>query len=106
MIKKEEYLDMIAELIPGDSDEDLEKIEKLTEVYPDDDELNTLRDQLKEANDRAESLEKEWRKKFRERFLNGKKTEEEETEDDETEEEETEDGETLEDVLYEKKEDK
>ena len=59
MIKKEEYLDMIAELIPGDSDEDLEKIEKLTEVYPDDDELNTLRDQLKEANDRAESLEKE-----------------------------------------------
>lgn len=101
MVKKEEYLNMIAELIPGDSDEDLEKIEKLTEVYPDDDELNTLRDQLKEANDRAESLEKEWRKKFRERFLNGKKTEEEETE-----EEETEDGETLEDVLYEKKEDK
>lgn len=101
MIKKEEYLNMIAELIPGDSDEDLEKIEKLTEVYPDDDELNTLRDQLKEANDRAESLEKEWRKKFRERFLNGKASEEEENE-----EEETEDGETLEDVLYEKKEDK
>lgn len=101
MIKKEEYLNMIAELIPGDSDEDLEKIEKLTEVYPDDDELNTLRDQLKEANDRAERLEEEWRKKFRERFLNGKKTEEEETE-----EEETEDGETLEEVLYEKKEDK
>lgn len=101
MIKKEEYLNMIAELIPGDSDEDLEKIEKLTEVYPDEDELKTLRDELKKANDRAESLEKEWRKKFRERFLNGKKTEEEETE-----EEETEDGETLEDVLYEKKEDK
>lgn len=102
MIKKEEYLNMIAELIPGDSDEDLEKIEKLTEVYPDDDELNTLRDQLREANDRAESLEKEWRKKFRERFLNGKETEKEEEE----EEEETEDGETLDDVLYEKKEDK
>lgn len=102
MIKKEEYLNMIAELIPGDSDEDLEKIEKLTEVYPDDDELNTLRDQLKEANDRAENLEKEWRKKFRERFLNGKKTEEEEEE----EEEKTEDGETLDDVLYERKEDK
>lgn len=102
MIKKEEYLNMIAELIPGDSDEDLEKIEKLTEVYPDDDELNTLRDKLREANDRAESLEKEWRKKFRERFLNGKETEKEEEE----EEEETEDGETLDDVLYEKKEDK
>lgn len=104
MIEKKEYLQMIAELIPGDSDEDLEKIEKLTEVYPDDDELTTLRDQLREANDRAESLEKEWRKKFRDRFLNGKEeTEKEETEEEETEEE---DGETLEDVLYEKKEDK
>ena len=105
MIKKEEYLNMIAELIPGDSDEDLEKIEKLTEVYPDDDELNTLRDQLKEANDRAESLEKEWRKKFRERFLNGKTNGDEGDEVDEGDE--GDEGESVDEVLFEeKKEDK
>ena len=99
MIERDEYLKMIAELIPGDTDEDLSKIEKLTEVYPDDDELKTLRDQLKEANDKAEKLEKEWRKKFRDRFLNGKPKGDEGDEGDE--------GESVEDVLFEeKKEDK